>query len=749
MNKKPKVSIIIPVYNGQNYIKEAIDSALNQTYKNIEIIVVNDGSIDDTEKICKSYGKKIRYFKKSNGGVASALNLGIEKMKGEYFSWLSHDDLYHKNKVLEQIKVLNKLEDDTVISCCHLFIDKYGNFLYKEKTNVKESLKQHPLKYLFQGSINGCDLLINKSIFEKVGKFNNNLPTTQDFDLWFRIFKEYKLYIIPKYLVFSRSHEAQGSKAGILKHIKECDELWIGFDKRLNNKEKENIYGSLYDFYKSIYTHLLTHTLYKEAIKYYKKKYIKILKNNMDLYDENEQLFPIDSKKIKEMLDFKKNKSRIFLPIYGTWADRGGLTKVVSLILNRLSDTYDIFLLSFGEYEKGYKLDHKIIRMTADIKNITNDKIINLLLILDIDIYIGVINCMLQYIQDYIYCKEYGIKTIAWNHEQYTLPYSNPDFYNVTSYRNEIYKDVDLVIWLTNYSAMCYSLHNKNGIVLKNPISVKSNNSKEKIYNKNLIAVGRFDDPRKNLDLLLMSFAEVLKEQPLSKLYIVGNYSLDLMSNNFNKKIKDIIKDLNLPDNKVIFVGHVNNVEEYYKKCSIHLLPSYDEGFGLVINEAAIYKLPSIVYEGNGFKDLIDDNISGYIVEKGNYIEYAKKIIDLLNNSEKLEQFGENAYNNTEKYQLNKIILMWKKSIDNLLNKDIHKYIKEIQNTYNDFEELASLAKTYENLLIQKLNKVNIEPTKENKLIKKVYISLKNNGLKLTLIKIMNKAKNENNNYFM
>ena len=98
----PLVSIIIPVYNGSNYVKEAIDSALAQTYKNIEVIVVNDGSTDNTEKIVKSYGDKIRYFYKENGGVASALNLAIENSKGEYISWLSHDDVYYPNKIQEQ-----------------------------------------------------------------------------------------------------------------------------------------------------------------------------------------------------------------------------------------------------------------------------------------------------------------------------------------------------------------------------------------------------------------------------------------------------------------------------------------------------------------------------------------------------------------------------------------------------------------------------------------------------------------------
>ena len=94
MREVPMVSIVIPVYNGSNYLSEAIDSALNQTYPNCEVIVVNDGSEDEgkTENIALSYGSKIRYFAKKNGGAATALNLGIAEMKGEYFSWLSHDE---------------------------------------------------------------------------------------------------------------------------------------------------------------------------------------------------------------------------------------------------------------------------------------------------------------------------------------------------------------------------------------------------------------------------------------------------------------------------------------------------------------------------------------------------------------------------------------------------------------------------------------------------------------------------------
>ena len=107
---EPLVSIVIPVYNGANYLSLAIHSALAQTYRNIEILVVNDGSDDNgaTARIARLYGDRIRYFEKKNGGVASALNLAIGEAKGLFISWLSHDDLYTSDKIERQIAHLTE-----------------------------------------------------------------------------------------------------------------------------------------------------------------------------------------------------------------------------------------------------------------------------------------------------------------------------------------------------------------------------------------------------------------------------------------------------------------------------------------------------------------------------------------------------------------------------------------------------------------------------------------------------------------
>jgi len=251
MKFNPKVSIVIPVYNGSNYLKEAIDSALSQTYENTEVIVINDGSNDNnkTDKICKSYGNKIRYFKKENGGVASALNMGIEKMKGEYFSWLSHDDVYYPEKVEKQIQYLSRLENNSniVLYANYELIDKDSNFIKRVELNHEELLEK-PEYALLRGCINGITLLIPKSAFEKYGKFDESLKVTQDYDMWRRIIKTYEFVHMDEIYTKTRIHSKQDSN----KHPdiwKEGDKLWIKMMKETPLEIKERLEGSEYNFY--------------------------------------------------------------------------------------------------------------------------------------------------------------------------------------------------------------------------------------------------------------------------------------------------------------------------------------------------------------------------------------------------------------------------------------------------------------------------------------------------------------------
>lgn len=221
----PKVSIIIPVYNGSNYLREAIDSALAQTYKNLEVIVVNDGSNDGgkTEEIARSYGDKIRYFRKENGGVASALNLGIREMTGEYFSWLSHDDVYYPDKVEIQVDYIRNREKNIVLYSDYEFIDHESRFL-KKKLIGEIGPERFRLALIVSDPVNGCTVLIPKTCFDVAGLFKGSLRTTQDYDMWFRLARNYRFVHIPRILLKSRMHPEQGTHI-ISNHFKEATEL--------------------------------------------------------------------------------------------------------------------------------------------------------------------------------------------------------------------------------------------------------------------------------------------------------------------------------------------------------------------------------------------------------------------------------------------------------------------------------------------------------------------------------------------
>ena len=269
-----KVSIIIPAYNASNYLREAIECALNQTYENIEVIVVNDGSKDDgaTREVALSYGDKIRYFEKENGGSSSALNYGVDRMTGEWFSWLSHDDLYREDKVKKQVDFLRDRHQNgedvsryVLFSACEM-IDQSGKVIrpyyapkeQEKATKINTMGNNHWLiadqikKYTFHG----CSCLIHRSVFDQVGKFDESLRYVNDIDMWLRIFKAgYKVHYLPDCLVQGRVHSKQVSRTiGFSYHNWEQDRYW--------NQVYEYLLGLILepDWYDLLLTYAMTAT---------------------------------------------------------------------------------------------------------------------------------------------------------------------------------------------------------------------------------------------------------------------------------------------------------------------------------------------------------------------------------------------------------------------------------------------------------------------------------------------------------
>lgn len=242
MQYQPKVTIIIPVYNGSNFLAEAIDAALSQTYENCEILVINDGSKDGgaSEKIALSYGDKIKYYLKENGGVSSALNFAFEKMTGEWFSWLSHDDLYYPQKIEKQIAFINQLiEQDSSIDlnkitvrCATESIDKDGKVIktpsYKSVPTCEQPIDTI-LNNISNYRLSGCSFLLPAACIKDVGNFNEDIRTVSDVEYWYRLlFAGYTFYCLSdQILVKNRSHGKQVGKTKVDLFNKELTELFV------------------------------------------------------------------------------------------------------------------------------------------------------------------------------------------------------------------------------------------------------------------------------------------------------------------------------------------------------------------------------------------------------------------------------------------------------------------------------------------------------------------------------------------
>lgn len=214
------VSIIIPVYNAQDYLEECLDSALNQTYDKIEVIAVNDGSTDRSLDILEKYSNKIKIISKENGGTASALNLGIKNMNGEWFKWISADDVLYPNAIKELIDAAKLLPNRKYILYSNYdIIDSHGKIVDRKTEPNYNELDSFSMNVILLDHFvgNGTTSLIHKSIIDEFGMFNETIGYKEDYELWLRYNVLYNcgLHLVPKNLAKYRVHKKQLTKENV------------------------------------------------------------------------------------------------------------------------------------------------------------------------------------------------------------------------------------------------------------------------------------------------------------------------------------------------------------------------------------------------------------------------------------------------------------------------------------------------------------------------------------------------------
>ncbi|MBN2372768.1 glycosyltransferase [bacterium] len=219
MYKIPKISCIITTYNRALYLKEAIDSVLSQRFDLFELIVIDDGSTDQTESVIKQYKNRLRYVFQPHRGASAARNLGLEISVGKYIAYLDSDDLWDRRKLSIQSRFLDQNPDYCLCYTNEIWL-RNGIRVNQGKRHRKYS------GYIFIRCLPLCIIspssaMVRRKILEDLGGFDENLPAAEDYDLWLRITSSHPVYLIPIPLITKRGgHPDQLSKtiAGIDKY---------------------------------------------------------------------------------------------------------------------------------------------------------------------------------------------------------------------------------------------------------------------------------------------------------------------------------------------------------------------------------------------------------------------------------------------------------------------------------------------------------------------------------------------------
>ncbi len=195
----PSVSVVIPTYNRGWTVKAAIDSVCVQTFRDFEIIVVDDGSSDDSAQILQTYGPDIKVIRQANAGVSAARNTGVRAARGKWVAFLDSDDHWMPDKLRVQVEFFEACPEAVICQTEEIWI-RNG-----KRVNPKK-VHQKPSGWIFQASLALClvspsAVMLRRSLFNEIGEFDETLPACEDYDLWLRVGSRYPIYLIQTPLI--------------------------------------------------------------------------------------------------------------------------------------------------------------------------------------------------------------------------------------------------------------------------------------------------------------------------------------------------------------------------------------------------------------------------------------------------------------------------------------------------------------------------------------------------------------------
>lgn len=257
MHSTPYVSIIIATFNREKLLREAIHSVFAQTYQNFELIIIDDGSTDNTSSMIKEFtDSRLHYQHLPNQGRSKARNVGLSLAKGKYITFLDSDDLYHPEKLALQTAYLDAHPETGMIYTSAYCIDETGNLLKHQYEAIYSGNIYKSIAFFVPVTITLPTVMVRREVIDKAGNFDENMHRFEDTDLWRRISKVTRIDAINEYTCKLRTHSdnhllAQNPKQ-LVKAIHYYAKKIIHEDKKLLTAfELHKGLGGLYHYYAS------------------------------------------------------------------------------------------------------------------------------------------------------------------------------------------------------------------------------------------------------------------------------------------------------------------------------------------------------------------------------------------------------------------------------------------------------------------------------------------------------------------
>ena len=658
---KPKISILIPVYNTSTFLRCCLDSVVNQTLQDIEIVCVNDGSTDISPQILQEYAEhdlRLKVITQKNAGLFMARKVAVEYSTGQYIMFLDSDDYLEINTCEELYNTITSKNVDIVQF--GTLVDATPEVSIERISNLEKLLR--PCTDLIYGSILESAFKEKKFRFslwnkiyraEIVKKAYSQMPEDQ-------IFKAEDLYAFFIISFFSKSYFGIDNQyyhyrfgSGLTgKNVINIDVFSTICKQNLVAKRigeflhSKKAFLRYYELYESIYIDLLNEVLgnwqnYLVSA-FQKEAFLMIL----DSWDK-EYILTVLAKRfgscphgLAEILNDASilacdKKSISTVGIFYPRLTMGGVQRVIALLIPMyIEQGYKVVLFTEEkavqeEYEVHESVERVIIPSSASREE-RSRKLFMLLKEYQVDVFIHHATSSPVLLFDILAAKMQGIPVIAVIHEVFVAQINRLGA--AAAYKYKIYKMADCTLTLSKVQASFWQTLGVNAKFILNPLTYNYDAGYEpNLSTHNIVWVGRIAD-EKNCDDAIRILAKVQNVFQDAKLIIVG----DAIDGEKKENLLKLIDYYKVNEN-VEFAGFTENVAEYYRKSSVYLMTSLVESFSMTLAESKFFGLPAVVYE-LPYIDLSAENYGTISVPQFDIVKAASAIIELFSKTDYMKE---------------------------------------------------------------------------------------------------------------